>query len=285
MKYFSFFFLAKLLLLGSCEVINPTEGIPSYIHIDTIELKISNSSLGSNSSKITDAWVYHENNLIGIYQLPSTIPILGEGMSEVAIAAGIMNNGKVNTRIAYPFYKISTQEVNLKPGSIDTLETNVEYFSASALETYVMEDFEFGNNMEKLSGDTSIIKIQDANAFNNGTSGYIYLDTVYNEFALKSIDPFKIASAGSTLFLEMDYKCTNNFSIGILVDNGEYLEKRYKITLVDREEWNKIYINLSNLIYGNTNNDYHLLIGGIIDNNKSVGEIYIDNLKLIGFKQ
>ena len=109
------------------------------------------------------------------------------------------------------------------------------------------------------------------------------MDTVYNEFEIISSDYFELPNAGSTLFLEMDYKCSNNFTIGLLVDNDIYFEKRFKLTLVDKDDWNKIYINLSNMIYGNQNNKYHLLIGGILDNNKDYGEIFIDNLKLIGF--
>jgi len=284
MKFISLLYVFLIMILAqSCEIINPVEDIPSYIYIDTIELKINNAALGENTSKITDAWVYHKNNLIGVYELPSRIPVLGSDSSDILIAAGIKNNGKLNTRIAYPFYKIFSKKVFLNEAKIETLDVDVDYFDQSSLNLFLMEDFEFGNSLEKYSGDTSLIKISGEGALHNTNSGYIFMDTVYNEFEIISSDHFELPNAGSTLFLEMDYKCSNNFTIGLLVDNDIYFEKRFKLTLVDKDDWNKIYINLSNMIYGNQNNKYHLLIGGILDNNKDYGEIYIDNLKLIGF--
>ena len=272
-----------MIFAQSCEIINPVEDIPSYIYIDTIELKINNSALGENTSKITDAWVYHDNELIGIYDLPSRIPVLDSDSTDILIAAGIMSNGKVNSRLAYPFYKIYNEKIFLKTAKIETLDVKIDYFDQSALNLFVMEDFEFGNSLEKFSGDTSIIKVSGELALNNNSSGYIYMDTTYNDFSIISSDHFELPNAGSTLFLEMDYKCTNNFSVGLVVDNDFSYEERYKLTLVDKENWNKIYINLSDKIYGNQNNKYHLLIGGILDNNKESGEIFIDNLKLISF--
>jgi len=272
-----------MILIQSCEIINPAEDIPSYIYIDTIELKINNSALGENTSKVTDAWVYHKNNLIGIFELPSRIPVLGSDSTDILIAAGVMINGKLNSRIAYPFYKLYNEKVFLNRSKIETLDVDIDYFDQSALNLFLMEDFEFGNSLEKYSGDTSIIKVSGEDALNNSNSGYIFMDTVYNEFEIISSDYFELPNAGSTLFLEMDYKCSNNFTIGLLVDNGFYVEKRYKLTLVDKDNWNKIYINLSNMIYGNQNNKYHLLIGGILDNNKASGDVFIDNLKLISF--
>ena len=272
-----------MIFAQSCEIINPDEDIPSYVYIDTIELKVNNSALGENTSKITDAWVYHNNELIGIYNLPSRIPILSLDSTDILISAGIMLNGKVNSRLAYPFYKIYNEKVFLKPTKIETLDVDVNYFDQSSLNLFVMEDFEFGNSLEKYSGDTSIIKVSGELALNNKNSGYIFMDTLYNDFEIISSDYFELPNSGSTLFLEMDYKCTNNFSIGLIVDNDFSYEPRYKLTVVDKDKWNKIYINLSDKIYGNQNNKYHLLIGGMLDNNKDSGEIFIDNLKLISF--
>ena len=48
-------FLTILFFLFSCEVINNEEDIPSIITIESIEVN------GNHSSKITDAWVYIDN--------------------------------------------------------------------------------------------------------------------------------------------------------------------------------------------------------------------------------
>jgi len=53
-------------------LINPAEPIPSYIHIDKIDLTTDYSSQGTSSNKITDAWIYVDNELIGAFEMPVT---------------------------------------------------------------------------------------------------------------------------------------------------------------------------------------------------------------------
>ena len=49
--------------ISSCRLIDQPEKIPSFIHIEDIAFSISNSLEGSQSEKITDAWVYVDGNL------------------------------------------------------------------------------------------------------------------------------------------------------------------------------------------------------------------------------
>ena len=71
-------------IFSSCEIYNPAEPIPAYIHIDKITLAknysgFPNSSTGdegSLSNKITDAWVYIDEQLIGCFVSSILIPLL-----------------------------------------------------------------------------------------------------------------------------------------------------------------------------------------------------------------
>ncbi len=115
-------------LLGACELYNPTEPIPAYIHIDKIGLTTSaDGSQGSNSSKITDAWVYIDERLIGCFELPVTFPVLYEGSHQLKIRAGIKVNGIAATRAPYPFYEAYTQSVDLQKGTKITVSPTVKY--------------------------------------------------------------------------------------------------------------------------------------------------------------
>ena len=86
-----------LLILLSCEKVD-TNTIPGFIKINDISL---NSNISTN---ITDAWVYIDDNLQGVYELPTNFPILEEGIHKLRIKAGIKDNGIGGTRIPYPFY-------------------------------------------------------------------------------------------------------------------------------------------------------------------------------------
>ena len=82
----------------SCEKANIDE-MPCYININDIELE------ENITNNITDAWVYIDDNLQGVYELPANFPVLANGKHKLRIKAGIKDNGIASTRITYPFYK------------------------------------------------------------------------------------------------------------------------------------------------------------------------------------
>ncbi|MEM9024932.1 MAG: hypothetical protein AAGB22_14400, partial [Bacteroidota bacterium] len=98
--------MAGLLNLSSCDIINPEEEIPSFLRIDSINLNITNSGIqGAPTENITEAWVFWNSELIGVFELPAIIPILAAGQGELQVAAGIQVNGIGAKREIYPFYQ------------------------------------------------------------------------------------------------------------------------------------------------------------------------------------
>ena len=90
--------------LVGCQLFDQPEIAPSYIHIENFNFIITNSNQGTNSEKITDAWVYIDDTPAGVYELPANFPVLEEGKHKVRIRAGIKENGISGTRVPYPFY-------------------------------------------------------------------------------------------------------------------------------------------------------------------------------------
>jgi len=90
-------------LFSSCEKNQFNAETPSYLHISGIDLQV-NGTQGSDSQKITDAWVTMDGTFLGAFELPCTVPILADGAHEFSIYAGIKANGISATRIRYPFY-------------------------------------------------------------------------------------------------------------------------------------------------------------------------------------
>ena len=113
MKHIIVSFLFVSFLYQSCEEIDINEGVPSYINIPSIEVVTDLTNEGSNSHKITDAWVYFDNNLQGVYPLPASFPVLLSGKQNISIKAGIKNNGIAATRVKYPFYDYFNAEITL----------------------------------------------------------------------------------------------------------------------------------------------------------------------------
>jgi len=105
LSYKTIFLLFIPVFFSACNILNPAEGVPTILEIDSINLNITNSALqGTSDSKITDATVYVGSHLIGIFELPASIPVLEEGNQRVIVQASIMKSGISSTIEYYPFY-------------------------------------------------------------------------------------------------------------------------------------------------------------------------------------
>ena len=88
------FYTYLLVVLASCNLINPSEPIPTYVQIDSFQFKTSNPVLtGTARQKIFSAFVYLDNQLIGAYELPARIPIISNKPGLLKVAPGVILNG------------------------------------------------------------------------------------------------------------------------------------------------------------------------------------------------
>ena len=93
--------------------------VPTYIYIDSFYFKV-NPHLSNipASSQITNVSVFYNNNPVGNFDLPATIPILVAGNGTLAVYPGIHVDGLNNYISPYPFYQPDTSGVAAKPGKI-----------------------------------------------------------------------------------------------------------------------------------------------------------------------
>lgn len=82
-----------IFIISSLISCKKTDLVPSYIHIEKIDVSTVYELYGSDSHKITDAWVYVDGDLQGIYELPATFPILATGQHTIMVRPGIKLNG------------------------------------------------------------------------------------------------------------------------------------------------------------------------------------------------
>ncbi len=283
---FSFLFFALAALLPSCEVINPDEGIPSYIQIDTITLSTNYATEGTTSHKITDAWVYIDDQLIGAYELPATVPVLQSGSHKIVVKAGLKMNGIAATRIPYPFfvpYEITTE---LFPDSVLVLHPHVTYSTSTTFSW--LEDFESpGYTLEITSmSDTSLNRITGtSHVFEGNSTGFFALrNPPHVLFECKTINEYVLPKGGQGVFLELNYKCNNTFRIGIFENEAGGVSNQVPQTIVinKSENWNKIYVNLTNEVsyFANAIN-YNVYFGVIPDEGNPQPMVYVDNIKLV----
>lgn len=280
-KIFTLFILS-IVLFSSCEIINPEEEIPSYIHIDKFNLSTTTSQ-GTNSHNITDAWVYIDGNFNGVYELPVTFPVLSSGKHEITLSPGIKIYGIAASREIYPFYKKFKIDADLVPKQVDTLQPIVYYLDELNFGELWMEDFEdAGMKLDTTLGSKANIVQFNDNSYNSKV-GHINLTTTKNYFDCISED-LDLPKYSQRVYLEMNYKCNNEFYIGLWANSSSQSVRQPIILLNQSSSWNKIYIDLTQTTTSNPSaSSFSLYISATINEANQESDIYIDNLKIIHF--
>ena len=264
--------LILLIIFVSCKK-EDTNNIPGYIKIDNI-------TLADNSThNITDAWVYIDDNLQGVYELPANFPVLANGKHKLRIRGGIKENGISATRVPYPFYSsFIIEEQEFSPTSTINIEPEVDYLSID--DNSFIEDFEgVGIDLDTTSiSDTIIIKFSNEN---NKYGGGVLIDPLLT-FEIATDELSSLPQQGAPVYLELDYKCNTQFLIGVYVNFSQSVLQKDLLWINPKDNWNKIYVNLTPTISESVGAEFFkVFLGMRRDTILEKNEMYFDNIKVI----
>lgn len=290
---FSLFYTAifLLILLNSCEIINPVEKTPAFIKVDSVKLITDYSAEGSSSHNIVDVWHYVNGEILGAFNYPSRIPSLITGNVILNTQAGIKLNGVSDTRVPYPFYKAYIDTIMLTPGNIIEVYPVFSY-DPSAQFSWI-EDFEAaGISLEKtLISDTTINEVSNPDEIFRNThdlseinrySGLVHLTGNASTFDIQTIDKFILPKNGNYVFLELNYKVSTNVVVGLVANYSSTIKKYPIVILNPTTTWKKIYINLTLVVSRETSaQNFQVYFTGTKDANHTEDKLYFDNIKLI----
>jgi len=277
------FFILIIISLSSCkrEDIDLT---PSYIQIDSISLQTT-SLQGTASHNITDAWVYVNDEIQGIYELPCLFPVLSVGQQKVTIRAGIKINGIASTRMFYPFFEPVNYNLNLVKDSTIVLNPLISY-NPTVIFAW-LEDFEDGGiSLERTNkSQVDIGKTSDINeVFEGNYSAKIVLDSNRQLFECYTINNYQL-NGNAINFLELNYKNNYDVYVGIFAYLASQTVQRSVLVLNKSDYWKKIYVNLSNAIQENMTAEHFKVFFGVVKDSADpvVPTVYLDNIKLIHY--
>lgn len=281
--YVIFSIIVFSVLIASCNKEKLKSPKASFIYIANPELIIADASIqGSNDHHITDTWVYVNDQYTGAYPLGSVIPVVSTGNTNVKLYAGIKNNGISSTRLSYEFYNAFEINQGFELGKTYTVSPKYTY--QTGCKFHLIENFEQTGLRFQALGDSAFTRTGngDPNAYGGtGKSAFMGMSAAKPTAIMKtstSIIDFP-SSATANVYLEMEYKCNQKFSISMMCGN---VEERNVITVNPSADWNKIYIQLANSIYSPTAyNSYDLIIKAIKESDVANPAIYIDNVKII----
>ncbi|MAW21046.1 MAG: hypothetical protein CMD16_01450 [Flavobacteriales bacterium] len=262
--------LLILLILFSCEKRDINK--PSYISIKNIYLD------STETYNITDAWIYIDDNLQGVYELPAHFPILSSGTHKLRVKAGIKKNGIASSRIAYPFYtSYIIDEYNFE--SRTTIEVNPSVESLYSNDSIFIEDFD-GSGLS-LETDSSTFSIENFNSIDGNYGTINLVDSVFlSEITTNKLE--NLPQQGADVYLELDYKCDTDFLIGVYINFPGGVVKKELQLIYPQAEWNKIYIDLTQTISeGIGAESFKVFIGANKGSTLETKKIYLDNLKVV----
>lgn len=301
--FLSIFFTATMmaLLMPSCKKFDGSQTVPAYIYIKEVEVQCDYFRYGANTHKIVDAWVFVDDNILGCYELPATIPVLKEEKHKVAVYAGIARDGIRDLRAQYPFYAPWEDSVILVKDEIVTLRPVFTYYPEGVDENMHvrwMEDFDGGTiTIQATSQSDTVVEVyngpyawHDPEGIYSQKSGKVVLTSDTMQFRIANTEEFRdLPTSGSACMLEMDYKCSDTCFVGLMYFKDYTLTAeplvRLKPTGDSGQEpvaWNKIYINIGPYLVDNETADYFkIYFGSWNPRNAGTQYFYFDNLKLI----
>ncbi|MBU0764673.1 MAG: hypothetical protein KJ607_07555, partial [Bacteroidetes bacterium] len=246
------FFRILLIILPfciSCDIINPEEDIPSYIRIESVDFSITGTP-GGNTHNITDVWADLDGKVLGVFELPAIFPVLAEGPHTILLKPGIKTNGISDVRTVYPFYTNFELDTLFEPGNIIEICPDYKYKPEADRDDW-QEDFEISGiiTLEASSvSDVELVVIDDPEKDGNHI-GAIYLDDSNPSFDGFTKDGIDVPSGISEIYLEFDYQCNNEISVGLLINTPGQVVAKWALGINRHPVRNRIYIDLSDHIW------------------------------------
>jgi hypothetical protein len=285
--------LLLALLQAACSTFDKQEPIPSYIRITGIDLKTpTDNSQGSSSSNITDAWVYINDNLQGVYPMPTKFPVLLTGSAKLSIRSGIVQNGIDATRIDYPFYNAWDTTIELKEKEILSLKPRINGYRSGTV-FHLNEDFEgLGLNFEKTSSSINdIYKTSNPTIiFEGNNCGKFEILSGSVDVTIATTNYYNLPKQGANVFLELNYNINQDMEVGVFAQEGAQIKQSpvlgLRATTNDQgiNTWKKVYVDLTQAISNEVfATGYKIYFYAKQAKGVSSPIFYIDNVKLISF--
>ncbi len=279
-----------LLLFIGCNKEKQKAPLAFLIKPGSISLAITDATVqGTASHKITDMWYYVNGQFKGAFPLGSTFPVPSTGPTELIFFPGIKNNGISSTRQPYEFYAPLTLDTAVNPGVV--VNRNFTFSYKSGTKFRWLENFEgFGTtsgiSIQKSSNtDTTFTILTNSmtpapDIYEGAKCMYFALDDNRRVGQFESVALFPLPKNGAPVYLEMNYKCTEAFEVGVYDATSNYL---FVAGVNASPEWNKIYIQLSFGVSTLTGSNCGWYVRALKSSEGGKSEYWIDNLKILSY--
>ncbi len=276
-------------MFGGCVKNNKA---PVWLEINKWTLEnnpLSTNQPGFLNHNFSDVWVYVDNKLVGVFEVPCKIPVLQWGDAKsIRLYPTIRNNGISSTKKIYPFCEAYEQFSDLVAGSTITINPKTRYGSAC---NFWLEDFE--SSTAKFITDTdasnaTMVYGSDPNIALSGTYGYIALTSSDSLWVGVSNAPIVLPKSGAEVYLEVDYRNTAPILQGLtgISSDGTATDNPFIQLNAQTSDlkWKKIYLDLKEIVSYSANAvSFKPYLRALIQESTGSADVYIDNIRLVYF--
>lgn len=234
---------------------------------------------GTGSHKITELWMYVNGKFQGAYPAGSLLPIISKGQPvKINILAGIRNNGISDTRIFWSFYNVFELDTFVEAGKTVPRDINFTYnpFTVFAWN----EDFESNAGYTLRKSPVSSVSFRIADPAESFESRSISLslsgDSIIGQ--IESTSSFTLPTGSSNVYLELNYKGNEDFTVGLIGDNDLF---KPALNVSAQANWNKIYIQLSSAVSEAPVSSKYKVAFRLLKRGDLNPKIFLDNIKLV----
>jgi len=274
--------ILPVLALSACNIINPAEPVPAYLHVEPFVFSTADISQGSADHKIEDVWVYIDDDLQGVYELPATFPVIANGYHTIKLRPGIYFNGVKASRFPYPFYSIYDTLINFMPGNEHVIAPSATYTAGL---DFTNENFDSGGGIIFDTTSVSKAKMEVTNipgeVYEGTGTGKAILDSAHSVMEIATGALFLPVLGSQRTFIEVNYRSTIPLVVG-LIANGYTPDHVSIITLKPNTEWNKLYLEITNPAHALSEaTSFQVFFYARIYDVNSTDTVYLDNFKVI----
>ena len=267
--------LLAIIGMGAGCMKKETAPIPTYVHIDSFQFTPS-AATTINTSQITAVWAYYNNEPLGVFDLPATIPIIANGTGKLTLRPGIAVNGFNNFMAPYPFYRSDTSSFVAAPGqTINDLPKTTYYSSCqfTPISTFDIAGSQFGLS----SGSVHLIANNQVGEITlTGPNDTLSEDSSFVNFPIP---------LNKDAYIELDYKCDVPIYVGLRADlAGVIFQKYYLGGINPSTHWQKFYLAVKDFEAQYKATNYNVFIKAVLPAGQSTGKVYLDNIQLVYFE-
>lgn len=265
-------------LFISCKKYSPAD---SAFFINATSVSVSaKANEGSGSSKITDLWVYVNGQFQGAFPSDHLIPIINKNSTaKIEVYAGIKNNGISGTRVFWSFY--DKLEFDTLVASGKTIEHPFIFTYNPTTHFPLIEDFDaLGYNFINSPISSGTFAIAPTEDCYEGKSLKLELTGLQDIAQIESNKFYELPSGSENVYLELNYKCNEEFEVGLIGNTSSELKPAVGIN--SQDNWNKIYVQLSVAVSSSpVSSKYKLYFRMLKKDSNPNPKLFLDNIKLV----